>query len=323
MYGNPLSKVQRDIIDRLQVDLPLVPRPFQDVASAIHITEAELIEHLHDLRESHLVVRVGPRFDPIVMGGGDTMLALSVPEDLMERVCAVIDYLPEIAHAYRREHAFNVWCTVMTERDEDVAGAIERLRHETGLSALKIPKITGFHRNGKQPTIMGPQWQPDSLDRKLILATQGGLPLVPHPFEEVGRWLGISGNEVIERLEHMHHVGVIRCIVAVLNRPNLGLGANALCAWEVQSTHVQEVGTRFAQHAFISQCSERPAQSAEWPYTLYTMVYGATRESVHRHVAILEETIAQVSGHVSPQKTVMFASRVLKKRGLRLTMRVH
>ena len=37
------------------------------------------------------------------------------------------------------------------------------------------------------------------LDRRLIAATQGGLPLVPRPYEAIGAALGLSGDAVRER----------------------------------------------------------------------------------------------------------------------------
>ena len=41
----------------------------------------------------------------------------------------------------------------------------------------------------------------DEFDRQLIAATQGGLPLVPRPYDAVGERLGVSGQQVRERLE--------------------------------------------------------------------------------------------------------------------------
>ena len=40
----------------------------------------------------------------------------------------------------------------------------------------------------------------DDFDRALMAATQGGLPLVPRPYDAVGQQLGVSGQQVRERL---------------------------------------------------------------------------------------------------------------------------
>ena len=62
----------------------------------------------------------------------------------------------------------------------------------------------------------------DALDRRLIVATQGGLPRVPRPYDAIGGELGITGNEVIARLRRMLEVGVIRRIGAVPNHYAIG-----------------------------------------------------------------------------------------------------
>ena len=43
----------------------------------------------------------------------------------------------------------------------------------------------------------------DDFDRALMAATQGGLPLVPRPYDAVGDRLGVSGQQVRERLAQM------------------------------------------------------------------------------------------------------------------------
>ena len=62
----------------------------------------------------------------------------------------------------------------------------------------------------------------DALDRRLIVATQGGLPRVSRPFDAIGKELGIGGDEVIVRLQHMLDTGVIRRIGAVPNHYAIG-----------------------------------------------------------------------------------------------------
>ena len=53
----------------------------------------------------------------------------------------------------------------------------------------------------------------DALDRKIIVATQGGLPLVPRPYHRVAEQLGVGADEVMRRIERMRAAGVIRRII--------------------------------------------------------------------------------------------------------------
>ena len=68
----------------------------------------------------------------------------------------------------------------------------------------------------------------DALDRRLIVATQAGLPLVPRPYALLAAAVGAGEDEVIDRLRLLLDRGVIRRIGAVPNHYALGYGANAM-----------------------------------------------------------------------------------------------
>lgn len=311
-----LREIERQIIDRLQIDLPMVPRPYAQLAASLQISEDQLIEQLQNLKDAKLIVRVGPRFDSMSMGGGEALVALKVPPEQMKRVSALVESIPEIAHCHVREHEYNLWCILMTERLADIDRTVQRICEEPGIQARNFIKLLGFHRNNATPTGASNVWKPDPIDRKLILATQGGLPLVPHPFEEIGRWIGLETADVIQRLRFMREAGVIRCVVAVPNRANLGLAHNALCVWEVPDQDVVRFGLEIATHPFVSRCCQRTSLGEDWPYNLFAIIYGTSREEVRQRAAYLHnEVLGQPERHES-----LYCTQVLKKRGLRLTM---
>ena len=68
----------------------------------------------------------------------------------------------------------------------------------------------------------------DEIDRAMIVATQGGLPLVARPYQAVGEQIGITGDEVMCRLQGMLESGVIRRIGAVPNHYAIGWTANGM-----------------------------------------------------------------------------------------------
>jgi len=73
----------------------------------------------------------------------------------------------------------------------------------------------------------------DDMDRRLIVATQAGLPVTARPFAAVGEQLGIPAEEVIARFERLLALGVVRRIAAVPNHYKLGYVANGMTVWEV------------------------------------------------------------------------------------------
>lgn len=152
-------------------------------------------------------------------------------------------------------------------------------------------------------------------DRELIAATQTGLPLVARPYEAVGAMLGVSGGEVRERLAQMLSEGVIRRIGAVPNHYRLGYLANGMTVWDVDDAQVDELGERVGAVPGVSHCYRRPRERPIWPYNLFAMVHGRTREDVERQASAIRELL----GPACVASDILYSSAILKKTGLRLT----
>ena len=78
----------------------------------------------------------------------------------------------------------------------------------------------------------------DKTDKKILNILQTRFPVVPEPFEAVGAELGISGDEVIERVMRLKEKGIIRRIGAVFNSRALGY-ASTLCAARVPEEKIR------------------------------------------------------------------------------------
>lgn len=154
----------------------------------------------------------------------------------------------------------------------------------------------------------------DATDRQLVVATQGGLPLVPRPYHALAEQLGISAEEAMARLQRMLAGGVIRRIGAVPNHYAIGYAANGMSVWDVDDARVEELGTRVGQLEFVTHCYQRPRHMPMWRYNLFAMVHGRDREEV----AVKVEQIRRLLGEACRAHEVLFSSRILKKSGLRL-----
>ena len=84
-------------------------------------------------------------------------------------------------------------------------------------------------RDGGATRQDGPEDALQALDRRIVLATQGGLPLVPRPWAAVAAQLGVDEALLRARLAAMLETGVIRRIGAVPNHYAIGYTANGLC----------------------------------------------------------------------------------------------
>ena len=154
----------------------------------------------------------------------------------------------------------------------------------------------------------------DAIDRRIIAATQAGLPLVAQPYDAIAAQLGLEPDDVIRRVSAMQERGIIRRIAAVPNHYALGYRANGMSVWNIPDDLVPELGARVGALEFVSHCYERPRHLPEWPYNLFAMVHGPDRQQVDASVRV----IARMLHGACRGYTVLYSTRILKKTGLRI-----
>lgn len=160
--------------------------------------------------------------------------------------------------------------------------------------------------------------QGDDLDRRIVLATQGGLPLVPHPYAAVAQQIGTSESEVRARLAAMLESGRIRRIGAVPNHYAIGYTANGMSVWDIADDVIDAVGERVGALPFVTHCYRRPRHLPDWPYNLFAMVHAASREAALARVAEIAALIAREFHGTCRSRDVLFSTGILKKTGLRI-----
>lgn len=144
------------------------------------------------------------------------------------------------------------------------------------------------------------------LDRRIIKILQDDLPLVEAPYEEVATGLGISQEELLERIRRMKESGVLRRFGATLRHQRVGYVANAMSAWVVPEERLEEVGKLLASYQQVTHCYERPP-AVGLPYNLYAMIHGKDPEDCRR--------IAQEVSHITgvSEYVLLFSSKENKK----------
>ncbi|KRW95058.1 Lrp/AsnC family transcriptional regulator [Paracoccus sp. MKU1] len=139
-----LDDTDRAILNRLQEAFPLSPRPFDDAGAALGLSGAELIQRIERLQEIGAITRFGPFYDAAAMGGAFCLCALSAPEADFDRIAALVNAHPEVAHNYARDHALNMWFVLATATPEGIAKTAGRIEAETGLTVWRFPKLREF-----------------------------------------------------------------------------------------------------------------------------------------------------------------------------------
>ena len=154
----------------------------------------------------------------------------------------------------------------------------------------------------------------DEFERRLVAATQSGLPLVPRPYEALGAMLGIGGAAVRERLAQWLEQGLVRRIGAVPNHYRLGFTANGMTVWDVDDEAVDGLGERVGAMPFVSHCYRRPRHRPDWPFNLFAMLHGHSRAEVERQ----RDAVRAVLGAACRSDEVLYSTAILKKTGLRI-----
>lgn len=140
-----MDDLDRRLINRLQLGLPLVRNPWQELAAELDSSSTELLDRLHELLDDGVLTRFGPMFDIERLGGAFTLAALAVPEERFEDVAEQLHALPEVAHNYRREHAWNMWFVLACPTEQGIAETLHHIETLTGLPLLNLPKEETYH----------------------------------------------------------------------------------------------------------------------------------------------------------------------------------
>lgn len=139
-----LDDLDRKIINQLQTGFPVCDEPYADVAAALGTTEASLLARLQDLLEQRVLTRFGPLYRADRLGGAFSLAAMKVADDEFDRVADIVNRFPEVAHNYRREHAFNMWFVLATESEQRIAEVNREIEQASGLPVYNMPKLNEY-----------------------------------------------------------------------------------------------------------------------------------------------------------------------------------
>ena len=143
-----VDAIDRAIIDGLQGDFPICERPYAEVAGRLGISEEDLLARLQRLLAARVLTRFGPTFQVERIGGAFVLAAMCVPDADWQRVRAIVDALPEVAHNYRRESErncpFNMWFVLATESEAGIDAAIRCIEDGSGLPVFPFPKLKEY-----------------------------------------------------------------------------------------------------------------------------------------------------------------------------------
>lgn len=151
-------------------------------------------------------------------------------------------------------------------------------------------------------------------DRDIIQACQAGLPLVHEPYAQIAEGIGIAEGDLIDRVNRLMARGVIRRIGIAPNHYKLGMAANGMTVWDIEDSEAEELGALVGAMEDVTHCYLRPRKQPIWPYNLFAMLHGASRDEVE----VKRRRLANFLGPAVRAHDVLYSTKILKKTGLRL-----
>lgn len=139
-----MDDIDRALINRLQRGFPVVERPFLQLAQEHGTDEDDLIARLDNLLDQGVLSRFGPLYQAERLGGAYTLAAIQVPEADYERVAALVNAHHEVAHNYRREHAFNMWFVVAALSRAAIARTLFEIERDCTYPVFEFRKLREY-----------------------------------------------------------------------------------------------------------------------------------------------------------------------------------
>ena len=139
-----LDALDRRILDIIQTDFPLAPRPYAVLGERLGIPEEEVFARVRALREKKIIRRLGANFQSAKLGFVSTLCAAKVPEERLDAFIEAVNAEPGVTHNYLRDHAYNVWFTLITASREAREAVLQSLEERTGVPILNLPATKLF-----------------------------------------------------------------------------------------------------------------------------------------------------------------------------------
>ncbi len=141
----PLDEIDRNILNMIQTDFPIDPRPYKVIAGRLGLTEDELIFRVKAMKEAMIIRRIGGNFSPDRLGYFSTLCAAKVPEDKIDEFTRVVNGYSGVTHNYRRDHTFNIWFTFISPSRQTIQDSLNEISQKTGgVEILNLPATRVF-----------------------------------------------------------------------------------------------------------------------------------------------------------------------------------
>ena len=131
------------MIASIQGDIPIVPRPYRQLAENIGVSEEDFIQTLEDLTERGVIRRFGATLRHQKSGyQANAMTAWQVAEERIEEVGQIMAGFRAVSHCYRRDPAedwpYNMYTMIHGKSEADCRRTATKIAEKAGVGDYKM-----------------------------------------------------------------------------------------------------------------------------------------------------------------------------------------
>ncbi len=311
----------QDLLSFLQEGIPIVKEPFKKIAEDLDIPQNDVIEAIKKLKEEKIIRQISPIYDTKSLGYESSLVAFKT--DRIEETANFINEHPGVSHNYERTDDFNLWFTIAVPPDSKLGleETVKKIAEITKVKDYVILKTEKLFKIGVKLNFKDTKEKEDffpenkekkavnlsKFDKEIIKITQKDIPLKERPFKVYADILGISEEDLIEKLRFYLQSGIMRRFAAILYHRKAGFKANGMTVWKVPENLVERVGYKIASYRAVSHCYKRTTNE-KWKYNLFAMVHAQSKEEI-------EELVEEISKETGIKEyKILYSTREFKKR---------
>ena len=134
--GVLLDEMDRLILNEIQSYFPIEAEPYLALAEKLGCFEVEVLERVQNLKDRQIIRRIGANCNSRKLGYTSTLCAARVPQGYMRRFVEVVNSYPGVTHNYRRDHAYNIWFTLIAPAVEEIERILREISDLTGVKEI-------------------------------------------------------------------------------------------------------------------------------------------------------------------------------------------
>ena len=323
ILATAMDNLDKEILNEIQWTFPLVAQPYHDIAKKFSITPEAIKERLIQLKKIGVLRQLSAIFDTRKLGYKSSLIAMEIEADKLDFVAQQINRHPGVSHNYERNHQFNLWFTLAVPPGSELKTEVDKIKKLEGIKKVRLlPTIKLFKIGVKLDIVeekkheIKPSEEKKKIrdvkfvatedDKKFIRELQKDLDIVDRPFLNAAKKLGMTEEQVFEKLKQYEEIGVMRRFAAILRHRDVGFVANGMIVWKVPEERITEVGEKLGAFPQVSHCYQRPVY-ADWPYNVFSMIHCKSQDEAQEMAKTIQNQI-----NVDEYR-ILFSAREFKK----------